>query len=73
MRVSIYDLRVWHRTLLPIFGTKRFCSRDVKPYLGNTTSKKIGTILRLMWYNGFADRHGIDKMNVRIYSLRTDV
>lgn len=65
---------MWHKILLPVVGTKKFCSKDVEPYLSNETSKKIGMILRLMWYHGFANRHGIDKkQNAKIYSLRTDI
>lgn len=65
---------MWYKTLLPIVGTKKFCSKDVKPYLKDITPKKVGTILRLMWYHGFADRHGIDKkLNTKIYSLRAEI
>ena len=71
MRISVYDIKQWHKKLLPILGNRKFCSMDVKQYLGDKSMKKIGMILRLMWYHGLAQRHGRDKkLNTMIYSLR---
>lgn len=73
MRIPKSELRILYNKLLPVVGNQKFCVHDVKQYT-NLSPNHIGMLLRLMWYQGYSNKHGKDpKRNVIMYSLRSDV
>lgn len=70
MRIPRSEVRIWYKKLLPIIGYEKFTVRDIKPYFSGISPNYMGTMLRLVWYHGYANKHGRNKDNIMVYSLR---
>ncbi len=71
MKISRYELKQYYYLINNRFGTKKFTSYDVSDIVIGESIQRIGMVLRMMWYDGYLNKHEkLNKNRAIQYSIR---